>query len=131
MQTKILMTTSALLMGIAGILLLFVPEELLSSLGIFSTSVSDNFAHFLGALYLAFAATNWMARANLIRGTYGRPIVVGNFVHFFLGSLLFLRELRFDPLPFWELAIMCVYVLFAVFFGRILFTNPVNNQQTI
>lgn len=130
MQTKLPMTLSAILMGIAGVLFLFLPDESLSLFGVYATSVTQVFAQFLGTLYIAFAAVNWIARGNLIGGLHGRSITVGNFTHFFLGTLLFLRELRVTPFPIWQLAAMCVYVLFAVFFGRVLFSQPIKLRQS-
>lgn len=54
-------------MGIAGILLSFLPHELLSYLNSTSGSMSEALLlQILGALYFALAMINWTARANLI-----------------------------------------------------------------
>ena len=124
MQAKILMTSSALLMGIAGLSLLLFPQELLSFFGSESTTLIARFMQILGALYLALATINWIAKANLIGGIYGRAITAGNFTHFFLVTLLFLKGLRLTPFPVGHLAAMSIYVLYTVFFGRILFSTP-------
>jgi hypothetical protein len=123
MQTKILMTSSALLMGIVGLFLFFFPQELFSFFGAGSTPLITRFMQILGALYIALATINWIAKASLIGGIYGRPIAAGNFMHFFLVTLLFLKGLRLTPFPVGHLAAMSVYVLFTVFFGRVLFST--------
>jgi hypothetical protein len=122
MQTKILMTSSALLMGIVGLFLLFFPQELFSLFGAGSTPLITRLMQILGALYIALATINWTAKASLIGGIYGRPIAVGNFTHFFLVTLLFLKGLRLTPFPVGHLVAMSVYVLYTVSFGRVLFS---------
>lgn len=92
MNTRILMTLSAAIMATAGILLTFVPDELL---GIISPAQQFSvliILQLLGALYFAFAILNWMARGNIIGGIYSRPIAIGNTAHFFIGSMALLKS---------------------------------------
>jgi Na+-driven multidrug efflux pump len=92
MNTKLLMTLSSLIMGVVGIILLFFPHELLN----YFTSggeviLSALVLQILGALYFAFAMVNWTAKPNLIGGIYGRPISIGNLLHFSVGALALLK----------------------------------------
>ena len=130
MPTRLLMLVSATVMGIFGLLLLFLPQEFISLFDITNGASVPIFLQLLGALYVAFAMINWTARGSIVGGIYGRPITAGNFTHFFLGTLLFLKEMRFAPIPIWLLAGMFLYTVFAVFFGRLLFVQPGNEGQS-
>ena len=97
MNTKLIMIASTLVMGIAGVALSFMPQEILNYFGLVnSSSINAIVLQVLGALYFAFAMTNWTARANLIGGIYGRPIAIGNLCHFTIAGLalikVFLRD---------------------------------------
>lgn len=71
--------------ALAGLICLFVPDRLAAA------PEALPFVQLLGAALLGFAALNWLARAAPVGGIYGRPILMGNFFHFFMGSLLLLR----------------------------------------
>ena len=130
MQARLLMILSAILLGVFGLFFRFLPEFALSIVGMPLSTPVDHIMQFLGALYIAFALMNWAGREHLVAGIIGRTLATGNFAHFFLGTLLLMRELRVSPLPFWELAAICVYVILAVFFGRILFTQQFQESQS-
>jgi hypothetical protein len=91
MNTKLLMISSALLMAVGGVLLQFLPHEILNYLGASSHGVTPLFVQMTGALCLGFAATNWMAKSVLIGGIYARPLAIGNFAHFIIGTLNLLK----------------------------------------
>jgi len=67
---------------------------------------------------------NWMARTNLIGGVYSRPVALGNFLHFAVGTVLLAKVL----LGGWtNIAVVIgavVYAVFALSFGVVLFTHP-------
>jgi hypothetical protein len=111
MKTRILMASSAVLMGVAGI----APP---AGLAVVMTQV-------LGALYLGFAILNWTARGVLIGGVYAKPLALGNFLHFTVVAVILLKALV-APGPatpaLWVAA--GVYLVFAVWFGGTLFTHP-------
>lgn len=124
MNTKLLMISSALLMGVGGVLLQFLPHEILSYFQIAPTAVNALFLQMAGALYLGFAMMNWMAKAVLIGGIYARPLAIGNFVHFLVGALAFLKfAFAHDgSLIVWTLA--ALYSLFGAAFGYVFFKHP-------
>ena len=125
MNTKLIMTASAILMGITGIILSFLPHEVLAYLsGSSATAVDALVLQILGALYFAFAMTNWTARANLIGGIYGRPIAVGNLTHFVIGALALVKGFSLGEHLIVQVA-TGVYVVFAIVFGIIIYTHPV------
>lgn len=129
MRSKLLMVVSSIVMGIAGIAAIFAPAELLSSLGL-ADIAPPVLVQLLGALYFAFAITNWTARHNPIGGIYSRPLALGNFAHFMIGTLVLIRPAI--ALPKAPLVIaFAVYLVFALLFGALLFgQGPVGKSAT-
>lgn len=123
MNTKVLMTLSAAIMGVAGILLTFLPEELLGYISSGEPNPLTLILQILGALYFAFAMLNWMARGNIIGGIYSRPIAIGNVTHFFIGSMALLNsESEHNSVFIWVAGV--VYLALAISFGFVLFNHP-------
>ena len=87
-NTKWVMTLSAFVMGVTGILLSFIPQEIITFFDSQATSKLDTIVlQVVGALYFGFAMLNWTAKSNLIGGIYGRPIAIANLSHFLVASL--------------------------------------------
>ena len=129
MNTKVLMIVSAINMGVAGMILSFLPQEISNYLNF--TGTSSVIMQILGALYFGFAMLNWTAKANLIGGIYSRPVTIGNFTHFLIGALA-LVKLAFNNMTFTYIWIAgIIYSIFAILFGYVLFTNPVLKNKTI
>ncbi len=125
MNTKLVMSASGLAMGVTGIVLSFLPHEVVNYFSGSQASALDAVVvQILGALYFAFAMTNWAAKANLIGGIYGRPIAIGNLCHFMMAALALTKAYFASHLAI-LLVPMIVYGLFAVLFAIILFTHPV------
>jgi len=125
MNTKIILTASALTLGTLGILLSFLPNEILKYLQIESSQIIIIFMQLLGALYLGFGMLNWMAKGSTIGGIYNRPIAIGNFMHFGVGAIALLK-IAFSVKEFREVVIplTMVYTIFAVCYGYIFRVNP-------
>ncbi|RNI31740.1 hypothetical protein [Rufibacter latericius] len=125
MNTRIIMSGSAVVMAILGFTASFLPQEVLSYLGAEPTGVAPLLVQILGALYLGFAILNWMAKGILIGGIYARPLAMGNFLHFFAGAMALLKGLQAGHQleAIWVLAV--VYAVLAVLFGLITFRHPV------
>lgn len=128
MNTKLIMTASAWVMGVTGIALSFMPQEILGYFGLMNEAgFSAVVLQVLGALYFAFAMTNWTARANLIGGIYGRPIAIGNLCHFMIAALA-LAKFYFRTHQTVLLVPTMFYVLFAITFAWIFFTHPIKDK---
>ena len=118
------MISASIVLGAIGIVLSFLPGEIIRLL----TSNPDRFIllvlQLTGALYIGFALMNWMARGNIIGGIYSRPLVVGNFAHFFVGGMALIKfVLTGQALAIlWGLA--GIYIIFAICFGFLLFRHP-------
>lgn len=121
MSTKLLMISSAFLMGLLGITASFIPEEILTFLGQSPTPVLSIMVQIMGALYIGFSFLNWMAKSVLIGGIYSRPLCIGNLTHFLVGGLALLKFIgRADSNNYYLITLMIVYLLFALTFGFIL-----------
>ena len=134
MNTKILMSASAIILAVIGVLLSFLPHEILEYAHVSSVSGLPLILQLLGAAYLGFAMLNWMARGNLIGGIYSRPIAIGNLMHFLVGGMALLKtaSANSDSIELWMAA--AVYTIFAILYARVTFTHPIreaNTKQTV
>lgn len=86
-------------------------------------------ASLLGGALLGFGAMNWIARASTLGGIYGRAVVVGNQVHFLVGSIVLLKHgiVAGGSVGFW--ALTGFYVLGAGLFAYLLLGPAVRRQQ--
>ena len=118
-------------MGLMGIAASFLPQEILTLIGLEPTYPLPLVLQVMGALYFAFAMTNWFAKDNLIGGIYGKPIAIGNFAHFVIAALALIKGIPIDSnsIMLWSAA--AVYIIFAVLFGYIAFANPVKRDDAI
>ena len=123
------MTTSAVILGVTGIILSFIPQEVSHFLSL--TESTPIVFQILGALYFGFAMLNWTAKANLIGGIYSRPVAIGNFTHFLIGGLALIKLLLHNTngTSIWTCAIL--YSIFALLFGYVLLTNPASTNKSV
>lgn len=125
MNTKLLMASSAVFLGIMGILFSFLPKEILVYLNGISNPITILFLQILGSLYLGFGILNWMAKPNLIGGIYSKPLAIGNLAHFGISAIALLKII-FEAQAHVEILILLavVYVVFAICFGYVFMKNP-------
>ena len=130
MNTKSLMTISAIILALIGISLIFFPKEILNYFG---SSVSDTFELFMqiiGSLYFAFAMLNWMSKGSIIGGIYNRPISIANLTHFVIAGFALVRGILSNPnlsYIIWLITIM--YSIFAILFGIMAFNHPLSTDK--
>ncbi|WP_239023038.1 hypothetical protein [Pontibacter mangrovi] len=122
MNTKLLMTISAVTMGMAGLVLSFLPQEVASGLGV--PEAAAVVLQVLGALYFGFAMINWTAKANLIGGIYSRPVALGNLAHFVIGALALAKLAVKDTSLSYLWVAALIYSVFAILFAYVFFTTP-------
>lgn len=121
MNTKLLMTTSSLILGLAGTFTLFMPDVLLA---LFSTPKADPLSaliQLMGALYFSMAMLNWTAKDSAIGGIYARPVSIANFAHFFIGTLLLARVVLSGTFNLPIVLLLALYTIFAVLFYWLVF----------
>ena len=121
MNTKILMVTSSLALGLAGLAASFAPEELLRALRSPVAEPLPVLIQLLGGMYVAFAITNWTAKDNMIGGIYSRPLSLGNCVHFVVGSLALAKQQFSREMSTPLMAVLLVYTIFAICFAWLVF----------
>ncbi|HYH08775.1 MAG TPA: hypothetical protein VEK11_17105 [Thermoanaerobaculia bacterium] len=124
MNTKLLLTASAVVMGAAGIAGTFAPAEIANALQFGSPVVLQ----LLAALLFAFAMVNWMARGSLIGGIYNRPVAVGNLTHFLIGGLALIKIVAAGERRVAFLVATAIYIVFALGFAAVLFRSPVQRD---
>jgi hypothetical protein len=128
MNTKILMTASATVMGLTGTVLIFLPNEVAYHFEWDEEQLIPLVLQILGALYFAFAMLNWMTRTNLIGGIYGRPVAMANLVHFLVGGLALIKGTNLDQASLLIWAASSIYGLLAISFGAVHFIHPVKEK---
>ena len=124
MNTKYLMISSSIFMGVIGLFASFLPAEILNSVGLPSTVLSVLLLQITGALYLGFALMNWMAKAILIGGIYSKPLCIGNFLHFAVAAIALIKAAVNNPGLKYVLIATILYSIFGILFGIVLFTSP-------
>ena len=119
------MISSTVFLGIFGVGLTFLPNEVISSISIAPNPISTLSFQLLGAIYLGFAMLNWMAKESVLGGIYNKPIALGNFMHFGGGALALIKIISEIQIHL-EIVILLtiVYTIFAVLFGYVFRTNP-------
>lgn len=122
--SRVLMSISAAVLAAVGLAGSFLPRESLRWLGSPPSVPLELMLQVLGALSLGFAMLDWMARHTVIGGIYGRPVVVGNLLHFASGALALAKGLLRAPEArlLWPLAL--VYAALALGFAVAMFRHP-------
>lgn len=124
------MISSAVFMALTGIILSFMPAEVLATFGQAPNPILILLLQLTGGLYFGFAMTNWMAKNVLIGGIYSKPLSVGNFAHFFIAGLALAKSsISGATSSIYIVIFTFVYLLFAIAFGYISFTHPVKKQK--
>ena len=129
MNTKLVMSASAVFLGVIGISLTFLADEIAAYLQIGSAPIDHLALQVLGAFYFAFALLDWMAKGSFIGGIYNRPIAIANLAHFLIGGLAMIKALMNHPALPWVIAIIAgLYLAFALVFGVLFFRTPVPSK---
>jgi hypothetical protein len=131
MNTKLIMTVSAVLLALAGISLTFFPNEIANHIGLGSAKPSQLVIQILGALYFGFAMLNWMAKGSIIGGIYNKPLVIANLSHFVIGGLALIKGLTNNNIDrsYAFVILTGVYTIFAILFGILFVRHPENSAN--
>ncbi len=123
MNSRMLMTVTAALLAVGGLACSFAPQELLGGLGDVGASASPALVlgvQALGAAWLGFALLDWNARGAPFGGIYGRPVALGNFLHFAVIALALAKDAGAAPLA-GVLIATAIAAALAIGFGLLLF----------
>ena len=132
MNTKSLMTLSAMILALIGISLIFLPNEILDYLELSVSETLQLLMQIIGSFYFALAILNWMSKGSIIGGIYNRPIAMANLAHFVIAGLALIKGILANPslsYVIWSIAI--IYSIFAIFFGIVAFKHPVGEKNHI
>ena len=132
MNTKLLMTLSAMILALIGISLIFLPNEILDYLELSVSETLQLLMQIIGSIYFALAILNWMSKGSIIGGIYNRPIAMANLAHFVIAGLALIKGILANPslsYVIWSIAI--IYSIFAIFFGIVAFKHPVGEKNHI
>ncbi len=124
MNTKLVMIASSGLLGLLGLLMIFLPQEIGASIEGVAAPV---FLQLLGASYFAFAMANWTAKASILGGIYGRALTLANFIHFAMAGVSLVKSAFVAHLV--GGIITALFLLFAALFGVMLFRHPTLRQE--
>ena len=123
MNSKTLMIASSMILGLAGLITLFFPQELLAFLNLPIVKPLPVLIQLFGAFYFSFALINWMAKNNAIGGIYSRPLSIGNFSHFFIGTLILGNYQLSTEIDGVILVALSIYTIFALLFWWLAFKH--------
>ena len=130
MNTKLLMTLSAMILALIGISLILLPNEILDYLELSVSETLQLLMQIIGSLYFALAILNWMSKGSIIGGIYNRPIAIANWTHFVIAGLALIKGILSNPslsYIIWSIAI--IYSIFAILFGIVAFNHPVSENK--
>lgn len=119
MNTRLLLTASALFLGLVGLFGSSVLDEILTAAGVPEGRWMKVLDRMTRVLYIGLAILNWADKDQAISSMDRRPILVTNFLVFVIGGIAILKGITGDPevVTFWVLAV--VYAGFAVGFGLV------------
>ena len=130
-NTKMILKSSALIMGFAGLILTFFPQEITTEILHMEDSRAMRFLlQMIGAMYFAMGMLNWMSKNSLIGGIYNRPIAIANMTHFLMVGITLAKLMLSQgsgSLIAWVTLVL--YLAFAVAFVLILFRSPETGQS--
>jgi hypothetical protein len=119
------MTTSAILLGVMGIIFSFFPGDILAYLNSDTNPISILFLQILSSLYLGFAIMNWMAKGSIIGGIYNKPIAIGNMMHFGVGAIAMLKVIfKIQAHTEIIISLTVIYSMLALSFAYVFMNNP-------
>jgi len=130
-NTRLLLSASAIVLAVFGIAGSFLPQELLAALGVAPSAVLAVLVQVLAAALFGFAMVNWMARGSLIGGIYNRPVAIGNLAHFAIGAIALVKAVIAGQRQPIVLAMTAVYLVFAICFWLLYGRSPVKPVDTV
>lgn len=119
MNTRVLLSLSAVVMSVLGTAGLFLPHEILTALAIAPTGAAPLLVQLLAALLFAFGLVNWTSRGSLIGGICNRPVAMGNLAHFIIGALALTKAALSGQRHPAILALTAIYIVFAIGFATL------------
>ena len=131
MSSTLISRASAALLFAGGLGLLFAPDAILPRLIPGYPTSGLWFGQLLGAAWLALAVLNWLSRASLLGGIYGRPVVGPNAAFYFIATMVLIKAASAQTMPAWIWIVMFPVVLMAGVYAWLLFRGPMVRDSVI
>lgn len=117
MKSKVVLTASAILLFVLGIVLDFMPQEVGAAFGMGVAPMTSVALQVLAAAFLGMGFLNWLSKGNPMGGIYSRPLALQNFLLFGVAGI------ALDRAAF-------VFTAFALAFAWLLFLHdPLAHRQ--
>ena len=129
MISSLLSRTSATVLLLGGVALLFASDVLLPALVPGFPPAAAWLGQLLGAAWLGVAVLNWLQRAVVLGGIYGRPVVFANLTLYFVSALSLLRGLLGGGVPRVLWLLLAALAGLAVSYGALLLRGPFDQPQ--
>ena len=124
MISSLLSRTSATVLLLGGVALLFASDVLLPALLPGFPPAAAWLGQLLGAAWLGVAVLNWLQRAAVRGGIYGRPVVFANLALYFISALSLRRGLLGGGAPRVLWLLLAALAGLAVSYGALLLRGP-------
>lgn len=124
MASTVVSSVSALILGIAGLALLFAPDVVLPAVVPAFPRSAVWLGQLLAAGWLGLAILNWLQRRLVLGGIYGRPVVLANLVLYPVSALSLLRALVAGTAPPLLWPAFGIAGLMAIAYGALLLLGP-------
>jgi hypothetical protein len=115
---------SAGVLLVGGLALLFASDVILPRLIPGFPAGGVWLGQLLAAAWLAVALLNWLSRATLLGGIYGRPVVLTNAALYFIATMVLFKIVVRGNAPAALWLILVPAALFAGIYGWLLFRGP-------
>ena len=125
LRGQFIVAAAAIYLLLVGALCLFLPEKVGAQFGA-GANAPLLLIQVLGSACLGLGLLDWVSRHSMVGGIYGRPLVIGNLVHFVCGALVFARSLM-DAQTAMTWIGLAVYSVFAIAFGALLLGRGISN----
>jgi hypothetical protein len=93
LRGQFIVAGAAIYLLLVGGLCLFLPAQVGAQFGAGGANAPLLPIQVLGCACLGLGLLDWVSRRSMVGGIYGRPLVIGNLVHFVCGALVFARSL--------------------------------------
>ena len=125
MRARRVAAVTAITLLLEGGSLLILPQESLAAFGFEGGRGNALVVQLLGAALIGFGALNWSARATILGGPYGRPIVAANFTHAAIATMVLLRAVLDGVGGALAVGSAGIWALIAAAFAWLLFGDPI------
>lgn len=131
MISTLISRASAGILLLGGLALLFAPDVVLPRLVPGFPPEGAWLGQLLAAAWLGLAALNWLSRAVLLGGIYGRPVVLANAAFYFVAAMVLLRAAAGRDVSPAAWIVAVPVVLLAGVYGWLLLRGPLERDFRI